>query len=399
MQNLEIQSLKRQNAHLQSASSKVRHSSASPGVSAPEPANLAAELASKTGAIESMEMEISNLRAQLAHTNTSTTTHSEQVTALEEKLDRAERAAGAAQRELLDARKNLDRASEKALKAGTENTSAQARMKELERELASANTEAEGSRRRVENLEKKLTALTNLHKEADTRRRDGDREVIEMKKRIASLENEASRYKTEAEKARKKIAGSSGGADDDLDELEDEQRQKLEARVRKLESELFEARRGVWRDKRREMQGEMPLDNDGQVTSSSGGFDEVDLSGNSSARGNSIRPSFGGNGRRAGGFADVLSSGLQAITGNATAAAAGGGPQRGHARNESVALIDDEDDFDESAFRAAQEDEAMKRVERVKEIKRGLKDWSGYRLDIVDLRMGGGGGIGEVFDV
>ena len=62
-------------------------------------------------------------------------------------------------------------------------------------------------------------------------------------------------------------------------------------------------------------------------------------------------------------------------------------------------MDDDDDDFDESAFRAAQADEALKRVERVKEFKRALKDWAGYRLDITDLRMGGGGGIGEIFDV
>lgn len=344
-----------------------------------------------------MEMEISNLRAQLTRTDTSRASQGEQVSALEEKVNRAERAAGAAQRELLDARKNLERASEKALKAGTENTSSQARIKELERDFEAASIKAEEAIKRAENSEKKLTALTNLHKESDTRRRDGERDITEMKKRIISLENETSRQKTEAEAARKRVAGSTHTADDGLDELEDEQRLKLETRIRELEDDLFEARRGMWRDKRREMQGEMVIDGEDATLSPLGDFDEVDLSGGS-VRKNSARANISSSVAKKGGFVDVLSSGLQAITGGPIPSAPAG--QRRHGRNESLALLDDDDDeFDENAFRVAQEAEALKRVERVKEVKRGLKDWSGYRLDIVDLRMGGGGGIGEIFDI
>ena len=352
-----------------------------------------------------MEMEISNLRAQLTKTDTSKASQSEQVSALEEKVSRAERAAGSAQRELLDARKNLDRASEKALKAGTANTSSQARIQELERDLSAATIRAEEATKRAETLEKRLTALTTLHKESDTRRRDAEREITDLKKRTINLETETSRHKTEAERARKRVAGSANGANEDLDELEDEQRHKLELRIRELEDDLFEARRGMWRDKRREMQGEMPADGGNTALSPTGGFDEVDLSGGEgggSARKNSARTnisSSGGTGSKTGGFVDVLSSGLQAITGGSVPLASTG--QKGHGRHESLALLDDDDDdeFDENAFRVAQEAEALKRVDRVKKIKRGLKDWSGYRLDIVDLRMGGGGGIGEVFDI
>jgi hypothetical protein len=39
-------------------------------------------------------------------------------------------------------------------------------------------------------------------------------------------------------------------------------------------------------------------------------------------------------------------------------------------------------------------------VEHVREVKRKLKDWQGWRLDLVDVRRGGGGfGIGEIFEV
>ena len=62
-------------------------------------------------------------------------------------------------------------------------------------------------------------------------------------------------------------------------------------------------------------------------------------------------------------------------------------------------LLDGDDDgFDEDAFRLAQEEEGKKRIERVREMKRALKDWEGWRLDIAESRVGGGG-AGEIFDV
>jgi hypothetical protein len=62
---------------------------------------------------------------------------------------------------------------------------------------------------------------------------------------------------------------------------------------------------------------------------------------------------------------------------------------------------DGDDAFDEHAFaRAQQEEEARKMVEHVREVKRGLKQWTGWRLDLVDARrVGGGVGFGEIFDV
>jgi hypothetical protein len=62
-------------------------------------------------------------------------------------------------------------------------------------------------------------------------------------------------------------------------------------------------------------------------------------------------------------------------------------------------LEDDDMEFDEEAFRRAQEEEQKKRIERIKEIKRSLKNWEGWRLDLVENRRGGGEGIGEIFEV
>jgi hypothetical protein len=90
-----------------------------------------------------------------------------------------------------------------------------------------------------------------------------------------------------------------------------------------------------------------------------------------------------------GGLGDFFTSGLNALTG-----AAGGG----HAPHEEL-LEDDDMEFDEDAFRRAQEEEQKKRLERIKEIKRSLKNWEGWRLDLVENRTGGGEGIGEIFEV
>jgi len=328
-----------------------------------------------------MEMEISNLRAHIANQDSTAAALEKQVTALEEKLGRAERAAGAVQRELLDVRKNLDRASEKAVKEGSERTSAETRIRSLTRKAEENAKSAENSIKRVVTLEKKLAALTTLHKESDARRQKGEREreraekeMAEWRTRITGVENENLRLKEERDRLQKRSAGG-GGADEGLDELEDEERKRLEGRVRELEGEVFDLRRGVWKEKKKDLRG-----GDEDDVGSPGGFDEVDLSGPSGpTRRQSLKP-----GRGPGqSFANVLSSGFSAFTGG---------------ERPSLDLADDNMGFDEDAFKLAQEEEGMKRIERIKAVKRGLKDWEGWRMDIVDSRIGGGG-AGEIFDV
>lgn len=343
-----------------------------------------AQLESKRSTIESMEMEISNLRFQLEKSTVTTTSHSDQVSALEERLERAERAAGAAQRELLDVKKNLERASERAVKEGSERTSAETKIRSLSREANEAKREAEASLNRVETLEKKLTALTNMHKESDARRQEGGREreriekeTTELRRKLAVIENKNLRLREERERTSKREA--IGTDDDGVDELEDEERKRLEDKVRSLESEIYNLRRGVWKEKRRQLSSS---EVEKEPTSPGSKFDDVDLTGGPAPLGQLQSLAT-----RSQAFTDVLSSGFNALTGG------GGG------RRESADLLLDsaDDGFDEDAFRQAQEEEAKRRIERVREVKRGLKEWEGWRMDIVDVRVGGG--AGEIFDV
>ncbi|KAI0881808.1 uncharacterized protein GGS22DRAFT_56839 [Annulohypoxylon maeteangense] len=374
----EIAALQRQNSQLQSAASK-RHGS-SPSISLSSPAGeLQAQLASKSVTIETMELEISRLRAQAERQASAGGTDKEQISALEEKLARAEQTAMKAQRELGDLKRNLERTTERAVKEGSERTSAETKLRSLERETDKLRGEKAELEKKVEALDKKVAALGTLHKENDSRsqalRKDKERaekEALDAKTKIEKLEAENTRL-------RRKDAAEGGGDDDGVDELEDEERQRMEKKIRDLESEVYDLRRGIWHQRRREME---PGADDG-ATSPSGGFTNIDLGGPGSAR----KPSA-----RAGGFGDFFASGINALTG-AT-------PVDEKTMDEGGLLDDDDMEFDEEAFRRAQEEDAKRRLERIKDIKRGLKNWEGWRLDLVDGRRGGGGfGAGEVFEV
>lgn len=368
----EIASLQRQNAQLHQQVSKGSGGHGHrPSVSlAAPPADLQAELDSKSSTIETMEIEISKLKARVERQESGASSEKEQVTALEEKLARAEAAAGKAQRELQDVKRNLDRTAEKAVREGSERSSAETKVRSLEHELQEVQSAKEELAKKVDGLEKKVTTLTTLHKEQDSR-------TQALRKEKESAEKEAQELRTKAEKlesesiklrSRKSAEGGGGGGLDDegVDELENEERAKLERRIRSLEAENHELRSGAWIEKRREMESTSPA------------FQDVDLSGGSVPH---KKPSHGTGG---GGLGEFLTSGLNAL--------AGTGDDDGF-------LDDDDMDFDEDAFRKAQEEEARKRLERIKEIKRSLKHWEGWRLDIVDVRRGGGEGIGDVFEV
>lgn len=343
---------------------------------APPSEDLSAQLASKSSTIESMEIEISNLRAQLARVASGSSVEKEQISALEDKLSRTQKLLDTSQRELGDLKKNLERTTEKAVKEGSERTSAETKLRTLTRESEEAKSQTEELKKKVEGLEKKILTLTTLHKEHDARsqalkkeREKVDKDASELRSKLASIENENLRLREERERTKKRDA--QGVDDDGVDELENEERQRLEQKVRDLESELFDLRRGVWKDRRKEIVG----DESSGLISPGTKFTDVDLGGMSPTRRRSIASG------PAKGLGDFFSAFAGAVAGN------------------EPLLEDDEVDFDEEAFRLAQQEEARKRLERVKEIKRSLNDWKAWRLDIVETRRGGGEGAGEIFEV
>lgn len=276
-------------------------------------------------------------------------------------------------------------------------------------DLREAKSEAE---KKIETLEKKLQALSNLHKESELRHQvrlreseKTEKEAAALRKKLVVLENENLRLKEERERAKKRDAV---GADDEgLDELEDEERRRLERRIRELEGEIFDLRRGIWKEKRKELAGEHDVA-PAEPSPGANTFDDVDLVGGvpDHSRRRSVatgRPQQQHQQQHSS-FTTVIQSGLAAFTGGGNR---GRRPSNQHnppaTRGNLELLPDNDDDFDEEAFARAQaEEEARKRVEWVREVKRKLKDWKGWRLDLVDSRAGAEGagvGMGEIFEV
>lgn len=341
---------------------------------------------------------MSNIQAQLRSESDRISTQQEQIAALEDKLSRSDKALEKAQRELSDTKHSLSRASEKAVKEGVDKTSTETLIKHLERQLQEAQDAKTDADKRTEMLEKKLEALGNLHKEMETRNQTRQRErdkfekdVAMLKRKLVTVENENLRLKEERDRVRKRETAA-GGNEDGLDELEDEERQRLDKKIRELEGENFDLRRGVWKERKRELTaGQEELDEEHVgVSGAAGSFDDVDLSGGLSGPEHSRRKSMAQNKQQQhSSFATVLSSGFAAFTGG------------GAGQNDGNDDLLDDDEFDEDAFaRARAEEEAKQRVEWAREIKGKLKDWKGWRLDLVESRYGAqnaGIGFGEIF--
>lgn len=397
LQKEEIASLQRQNSQLQTRSHRTVSNTESP------PADLVRQLESKSATIESMELEISNLRAQVTSQTSSNDAHESQVAALEEKASKSQAEFESSQRELAETKAALTSASEKAAKEDVDKTSTEAQIKSLQQEIEEHKNDKVESEKKLESLDKKLQAIGNLHKETEARHQTrlresekADKEITVMRKKIASIENENLRLREESDRIRTRQA--SGGADDDaLDELEDEERQRLERRIRELEGEVFDLRRGVWQEKRQEL--EYYPDDGPSPAGDANAFDDVDLVGGRPDH--ARRRSMGQ--QQHSSFSTVLSSGFAAFTGAGgnRAASSSNPPHPG-----SLELVSEEnfdDEFDENAFAIAQaEEEGRKRVAWMRDIKSKLRDWNGWRLDLVDSRAGAEGagvGMGEIFEV
>jgi len=392
-QKTEITSLQRQLSHLQTQNAKSRRISTASPLQSSSVDDLNAQVASKSATIESLELEMSTLHKQLTEQTNANSTLQGQIAALQSSLEKAQQAADSSKTELSDLKANLERASEEAEKEGSSRTSAETRIAQLEAELSAANRKASDAISRAELLEKKVETLTTIHRENDarnqTRQREHqkvEREVAELRTRVTGLSNENARLR-EAEQRRRKAEITSTD-DAGVQELVDEERERLAIKIRDLEEENFELRRGVWRDRRRDMQPGIEESSSSQPFSP--GFDEVDLSGGAHHHPQRHPPTH----RTGSTFQDVIQSGISAFTGQTPAHRRRESVAHGRPREQSLGSLDDFE-FDEEAFRLAQEEEQKKRLERVREVKRGLKNWQGWRADFVDVRAGWGG----VFEV
>lgn len=396
LQRSEITSLQRQNTQLQA---HRRRSSITSPTSSTANEELHNQVSAKQSTIESLELELSNLRHALSTSET-------RASDLESKLSTSKSESEAAEKRLahlkasVEASSNLKSSESDALEAAKQ---AETRLALLTSDLSAAQTSAANATSRADSLEKKIEALTKLHRDNDSRSQAHSKarqqeleklraEAVDLRRRLTTLTTENARLndrRVVGVNGRKSVDGDGGGIED----LEDEELNRLNTRIRQLEGENFDLRRGVWRDRRKELQ---PDGDEDQPVLSPGSFDDIDLNGPSTSSPGSL-------GRSA-------SSGYRAATDaftNVWSAFTGGGSQGQHpsphsrsAPFESVQDDEDEDGddfgFDEAAFKAAKEAEAKARLERVREVKRSLPGWRGFRVDLVDVR---GGTMAGVFDV
>ncbi len=374
----ELASAQRQLAQAQQASKGPQRKASGAGPDATE------QLASKTSTIESLELELSNLRNQLNGLQSVISERDTSAKELEERASAAEASTESTKQELDALKISMSFPSDETRAANEDPEALTKRITVLESDLRTANTNLDAAAKRATSLEQKIEALTKLHRDATNTSQAKDKELTDLRSQL---------------RRRDRPSHVRDASEFELGEEETETG-ALQARIRALEAENFDLRRGVWRDKRSELQPGIDDEHDRSPE-----YEDVDLNG-------PYTP-FGGRGSNANRpqhstFQDVITSGISAFTGRARdAVPAVTGRPRGstgaHGRKQSLALLDeDEDDFDPEAFQLAQEEEARRRVERVKEVKRGLDQWRGWKVDIAETRVNGvgpGRECGPVFEV
>ena len=337
------------------------------------------QLANKTSTIESLELEISNLRNQINGMQTTVSERDVLAKELEERAMAAETATDSVKQELDALKVSIAFPSDETQAASEDPEALAKRITVLESDLRTANTNLDAAAKRATSLEQKIEALTKLHRDATSTSQAKDKELNDLRSQL---------------RRRDRPSHVRNVSEFELGEDETETG-ALQSRIRALEAENFDLKRGVWREKRAELQP--GIEDEGGPSPE---YEEVDLNGPYtpySAR--STAPRHGST------FQDVITSGISAFTGRPRE------PPRAHAyspsqargRKQSLGLLsEDGDEFDPEAFQLAQEEEAKRRVERVKEVKRGLEKWRGWRVDIAEMRqsgIGGGREVGPVFDV
>ncbi|RMX71968.1 hypothetical protein D0869_15094 [Hortaea werneckii] len=395
----ELASVQRQlsQAQQQAAKNNRRQSTTSP--------DLSAQLANKTSTIESLELELSNLRNQVNGLQTSLSERDASVKDLEGKVQTAETASDAYKQELEQLKTTLAASppkteAEQAKNEKDTNSKETAdddqpsketlttRITLLESDLRTATTNLTTAQDRAQSLEQKIETLTKLHREATSAQTGKDAELTDLRQQVQQLSHRRGGGEERKGAAQDKDAAG------DFELSEDETETGiLQARIRALEAENFDLRSGVWREKRAALQPGMNDDDDNTYHQSSA-YEDVDLN-TSPHRGRresaaALHPSAAP-ARQSSSFQDVLRSGISAFRGdeNGASGGGGGGPYA-HGRQQSLDLLEDDDgdSFDPEAFRRAQEEEGKRRIERVREVKRGLEGWKGWRVDLVGQREG-----------
>ncbi|KAF3344364.1 Fluconazole resistance protein 3 [Verticillium dahliae VDG2] len=255
------------------------------------------------------------------------------------------------------------------------------RIEELEKENKRLAKDAAESEKRWKKAEEDLADLREEDGDASAKPPASDEQVDKLKSEIAALERQNSQLQQQVSRGTARHGSSpssAAGSPPAVAELEARLIDKS-ATIETMELEISKLRAQLERSTSDREQ--IPaLEERVARSEKAAGLAQRELADLRRNLDRTAEKAHGG-----GGLGEFFQSGINALT--------------GHGGDEDGFLEDDDMDFDEDAFRQAQADDAKARLERIKDIKRGLKNWEGWRLDLVEIRRGGEEGHGEVFEV
>ncbi|KAK1009690.1 hypothetical protein LTR91_002831, partial [Friedmanniomyces endolithicus] len=227
----ELAAAQRQLAQVQTAKSGNRRvSGAGPDVGH--------ELASKTSTIETLELELSNIRSQLLGLQGMLSERNTSIQDIEDRSKATEAVAENYRQELEQLKVSMAFPSDETKEANDNPEALTKRITVLESDLRTANSNLDTAQHRASSLEQKIEALTKMHRDATQASSAKDKELTELRHQL---------------RRRDKPSHVRDASDFELGEEEEAETGALQTRIRALEAENFDLRRGVWREKRAEL--------------------------------------------------------------------------------------------------------------------------------------------------
>lgn len=297
-----------------------------------------------------MEIDLNRLRNELERVQ-KTTSQNEQI------LKSKEIAYGGLQEEFTNMQKLLETANSKLSESTTKYLALDSQLQNAQKELETANSEITKNNATIASLEKDYHTLKTALRETETKLQEVSRTftaktrevqdledaLAEANKRANCLESEKDSFRIKLERTlveNRKLTGSSPTADDEINELEDAERNRLRGRIQVLEEQL---------EAERKNHQHLPSQRHPVQTRHTRGM-------------------------------SIISNG---------------------------SFLSDDMDFGKEMMAARQKEEDAaeerrivegERLERVREVKRGLEKWKGWRMDLT-LAGGSAHGLGEMFEV
>lgn len=317
-------------------------------------------LTAKEDQIENMEIDFNKLRSELERTQKS-------LSAAEESLKEKETANEALQEQLSAAQKELEATNTKMVEEATRHSALESQLAAAKEELDVVRSDIKMKNAQITSLDKDHYTLKTMYRDAEAKSQESSRTALtkgreaqdledalaEAKRNASQLEAEREDLKIKLERAltenRKLTGGANASSDhDEVDELEDAERMRLRERVRVLEEQLDAERKRQPNHHHGESQPPSTTQtrhNRGMSMVSEGSFlsDDAD-------------------------FGEMM-------------------------KQQMAAARDKEEAAAEERRRAE-----MERLERIREVKRGLEKWKGWRMDLT-LVGGSPHGLGEMFEV